>query len=339
MEALKAPRIRDVAVAAGVSSATVSRVLNDHKHVAAEVRERVFAAVGAVGYRTDLIARTLRTGQTKTIGLLSSDLTSPIAALTCVAAVSAASAAGYAMMLCDSNFSAEKERDHIMHLIDRRADGVIVFAANDRVNNIEPLLQRRTAVVLANAEMAGVHTDCVLSDDEAGFYVATKHLIERGHRAIAWVGGPQTLRSPRLARRGYLRALREGGLSVSPDYLLTCELSEQAGRLALRNLLELPRRPSAILAATSHLTLGCLREVLARNISVPTELSIIGCDDSIATSLFSPPLTVVARPMAKVTEAATALLIGRLEGRYESDSRQRLKFASSLLVRESTRAV
>lgn len=327
------PSIKDVAIRAGVSPATVSRVLNNHQ-VRPGVRERVMAAVQALEYRPDDAARSMRAHTTRIIGLLERDVRNPNFSIFCAEAEATASALGYVLFLCNSNRDSAKEAAYIDLLLRRRIDGVIIFVANEQVNNLTPLIDSKTPFLLLESEIEGIQGDSIVSDGEQGVYLATRYLLQLGHTEIAILPGRQSILPGRHRYRGYRRAMEEAGIQPDPRLVRFCEFDEDAGEREMNLLLDMAEvQPTAVIAGSNQITRGCLRTLARRGIQLPDDLSFIAFDDTDLTTLFSPPLTVVRR--AQKGELSVRLLVQRITGQLPPEP-QRIVTECELIVRGST---
>lgn len=304
----------DVARRAGVSQATVSLVLggNPRARVAAATRERVVRAAEELGYRPNILARGLVRGRSYALGVVVPDLSNPFF-LDVVAGVQrVASEAGYAVLLCDA-----RETDPVRHveaLRGRQVDGVVIDAMG--AWSLPPDALSGMAVVLVDEpseRLPGVASDAL----EAG-RLAAEHLLGLGHRELAFVGPAADTHTFRMRERGFFRRLREAGVALPSERLRRAHPSAAGGQAAMKALLSLPSRPTAVFCANDLLAVGALKACLKARVAVPGELSIVGCDDIELARVVTPELSTIAVPARELGARAARLLLRRLDGPGEA---------------------
>src|SRR5919205_779993 len=204
--------IREVAESAGVSYATVSHVINNTRVVTQETRERVLAAMAALNYHPNALARSLRQGKTNTIGLVLPDSANPFFAEISRGIEAEAFKKGYSVFLCNTELDVRRELFYVDVLSNKQVDGIIFVAAGDQADSLDFLLRQNMSVVMIDRDLPNVQVDAVLTDHQLGGYLATRHLIELGHRRIACIAGPSSITPGAERVIGYRRALEEAGL-------------------------------------------------------------------------------------------------------------------------------
>lgn len=327
----------DVAARAGVSLGTVSNVLNRPERVAPATRERVQQVIDELGFVRNEAARQLRAGRSRTIGLVVLDVGNPFFTDIAAGVEEAAEGAGLTVVLCNSNDDRNRESHHLSVLQEQRVFGVLISPVGARSRELDALRRRGTAVVLVDRG-SGRNQCSVSVDDAVGGELAAGHLLSLGHRRIAYVGGPASLRqvSERLA--GTRNAFETAGRP--PDSVAvveTGELTVAAGRDAARRILEMStrRRPTAVFCANDLLALGVLQQMTRSKVRVPEDLAIVGYDDIEFAGAAAVPLTSVRQPRAQLGRAAAELLIDEVENAAAHRHRQ-VVFEPELVVREST---
>ncbi|MBF9069386.1 LacI family DNA-binding transcriptional regulator [Streptacidiphilus fuscans] len=323
--------MRDVAERAGVGLGTVSRVLNGSGAVREETAGRVLAAIEAIGFQRNEIARSLRPGQhSHTFGLLLGDLTNPFYASLAKAAVEVAGREGYAVLLSTADEDPQVERRAIANLIGRRVAGLIVVPDQGDHSYLDHLnAHDRVPLVFVDRPATGTDADVVLLDNEGGARRATEHLIEQGHRRIAILVAPSYYTTGRRLR-GYRRALREAGLPVDERLIVTLNRGSAADAAsATRDLLASAEPPTAVFATTSFLTEGVLRATQ----QLRERLGLVGFDDFRFADLMQTPVTVVAADTEELGRHAARLLLDRIHG--ESGPPRRTVLPVHLIVRGS----
>jgi len=325
--------IRDVAREAGVSVATVSRVLANKPHVSPELRRRVLDAVERLGYRPNLVARSLRSQQSNTIGLIVSDIRNPYFTDVSRAVEDLAYENGYTVFLCNSDENPDKEALYLQSMRDHHVCGLIFSPTRPTSENFAALNLEIPTVVIDRAVKDG-EVDVVLLDNVEAAYRLTQHLLENGYRRLGGLFGEMSL-TGRERQRGFEKALREHGLTPAqvrfvPPYI-------QAGYEATLAMLQSATPPDAILATNSLLLAGALKAIRERGLPIPEAMGLAGFDETTWTPLVDPPLTVIAQPTYEIGRMAMKMLLERLA---EPDLPYRqVILKGQLIVRASTRRV
>jgi LacI family transcriptional regulator len=326
--------IVDVARRAGVSPSTVSHVLNQTRFVSPEARCRVEAAVEALGYRPNALARSLRSGRSHTLGLVLPDSGNPFFAELGREIQLAAYEAGYSVVLCNTENDVEKERGSVALLTRAQVDGIVLVAVDDRGDALGSLVRQRLPVVVMDRERPDLELDTVLTDHRQGGLAAARHLAGLGHRRIGCVAGPPGLSPSALRLAGYRQALEEAGLAYDPELVRHGDFHPASGHAATRALLALPRPPTALFACNDLMAFGALRAAAELGRRVPGDLAVAGYDDVELAAFAVPPLTTVAQPRAEMGRAAVRLLASRVQDPRQP--RQQALLPVSLVVRRSS---
>lgn len=326
--------IRDVAARAGVSHQTVSRVINDSRHVLPETRERVLAAMNELGYRPNAIARSLAAGQSYLLGCIAQNLTDYTFACIIEGAERYAREAGYYTL----SSSAEDEltfKSLIEQLVRTgRVDGLIV--TQPYLDQRFQYLPRDIPVVLVGAR-AREHGFCsVMIDNAEGTRLALQHLLELGHRQIAMITGPQIEDCVLDRTHAYLTTLEDLSMPFDPRYLVQGDWSASSGYDAVKTWLAQQLPFTAIYAQNDRMAIGAIRALHEHGLRVPEDVSVVGFDDMPLAAYFDPPLTTVRQDMYAIGREAARLLLQALEG--QSCATQVL-ITPQLIVRQSTRAL
>ena len=326
----RGPTVHDVARRAGVSQPTVSLVLSGHPtaRVAPATRERVRRAAEELGYRPNVVARGLQQGRSYALGIIVSDLRNPFSIDVVSGAERVAAKEGYAVLLCDA-----RERPvqaHLEELHARFIDGVIVEAGGAAVTLQSQPHDRN--LVLIDEPAALLPT--VLADIEAAGRLAAQHLIQLGHRSIGFIGPAADLFRYRMMERAFVRVLRENVLPIRSDWLRRTSATAPGGEQTMRALLAQRHRPTAVFCANDLIAIGALKACAAQQISVPDQMSVMGCDDIEMARLVMPELTTIALPAREMGARAARLLIRRLTG--QTSDRSPRPLPARLVVRGST---
>ncbi|MCW7946617.1 LacI family transcriptional regulator [Streptomyces hygroscopicus] len=333
--------IKDVARAAGVSVGTVSNVINRPEAVASETRARVLSAIDRLGYVRSESARQLRAGRSRIMGLLVLDMGNPFFVDVARGAERAAREAGLGVMVCNSARSPAEEADYLALFAEQRVRGVLLTPADATGPNVQAFRRHGIPFVLVDRVAEGATECSVRVDDTAGGALAVRHLVDAGHRSLAFVSGPPALGQVRDRRTGALNALAEAGLgSEALRELPTERLDVPAGRDAGARLLGLADRPTAVFCANDLLALGVLQAMYAAGVRVPEDLAIVGYDDIEFAAAAAVPLTSVRQPAVTMGALAAELLLEETEAETESGRRghehRRVVLQPKLVVRRSS---
>ncbi len=329
--------VTDVAARAGVSLGTVSNVLNRPDRVSAATRERVLQAIDELGFVRNEAARQLRAGRSRTIGLIVLDVGNPFFTDIAAGVESAAADAGLSVVLCNSGEDVEREQHYLSVLEQQRAYGILVSPITGKDAQLRAIRRRGIPVVLVDRG-SGRRQCSVSVDDVVGGEIAVAHLIECGHRDIAFVGGPVSIKQVSDRLEGARRAMRAAGLPEKRISVIeTGALNVSEGRSAGKRIAEMAarRRPTAAFCANDLVALGLLQEMTRRRVAVPDELAIIGYDDIEFAAAAAVPLTSIRQPRHQLGLAAAGLLIEEAD-QADSHQHRQVVFEPSLVVREST---
>ena len=306
---------RDVARVAGVSQATVSRVLNNSSRVSSQVRERVCKAIAALGYHPDEVARSLVSRRSRTIGLIVADITNPFYAETARVIATTAQMRGYSVFLCNTDNDPKLEREYLQVVLRRRVDGIIFGSVRLGDSAVRELIESRFPVVMYNRYLGPSVGNYVVVDNRQGAYSATVHLIHLGHRNIAFLGGPDEFSTARERREGFLAALQDCGVPVRQEWVRSGMFRSQVAYQEAFGLLSAKERPTAIFAGNDLMAFGVLEAAAHCNLRVPEDLSVVGFDDIEMASHQALGLSTVSQERQRMAEMAVRSLIDLIEGR------------------------
>ncbi len=328
-----APNIQDVARLAKVSSATVSRVLSGKPFVTEEVRQRVMRAVRELEYQPSRVARSLRVKSSQIIALIISDIQNSFFTSLVRAVEDRANAQNYALFLCNSDENPSKEAMYIDLMLAERVAGVIITPANETCPHIQKLLDANIPVVSVDRRIKNVEVDTVALDNISAAYDVVKLLLENGHSQIGAILASKEIMTGQERYLGYKKALEEWQIPIDPTLIRTGIPKENSGYLSTCELLALPNPPTAIFTGNNLLTIGALRAISDRQLRIPEDLSLVGFDDLVWTSLIKPRLTVVSQPTYEMGQAAANLILDRI---LEPNRPTReIIFKAHLQIRES----
>ncbi len=327
--------IKDVAAAAGVSVGTVSNVLNRPDLVASATRDRVQSAIDRLGFVRNESARQLRAGRSRSIGLVVLDVANPFFTDVAHGVEQVADGNATIVMLCNTGESPDRERRHLEMLEQQRVLGVLITPVDARNPQIDAMIGRGTPVVLVD-RLAPRRNQCSVGvDDVLGGRLATRHLVDQGHRRIAFVGGPFTIPQVSERHQGAVSALV--GTPAEMLVLESASLTVSAGRHAGAELAGLPtrRRPTAVFCANDLLALGVLQELARHGLHAPKDVAVVGYDDIDYVAAASVPLTSVRQPRELLGRTAAELIFEEVE-QGSSHKHRRVVFEPELVVRESS---
>lgn len=305
---VRSSRLTDVAAAAGVSAATVSRYLNESLSLPSGTAARIDQAIRALDYRPNPHARRLSLGRSDAIGLVLPDIGNPFFARLAAAVEEAADAAGLELMLAATLNRPERERLYLERMRRHHVDGLIFVTNHGDGGELARIINTARGVVLVDEDVHGALGPKVFCDNEQGGTLAARHLLQAGHRALAYIGGPTELMSGKARLSGFRQAVRAAGPPARVVAELSGPYSLAHGRAATISLLAMTPRPTAIFAASDEIALGVLSVLKAEAIRVPHDMSIIGFDDVGPLDLFDPPLTTIRQPVAEMGRRAVELL-------------------------------
>ncbi|MFD9907570.1 LacI family DNA-binding transcriptional regulator [Streptomyces sp. NPDC059063] len=307
--------IKDVAARAGVSVATVSRVLNGHASVSPGARTRVLDAVEALGYRPNTLARSLRTDQTRTLGLIISDVLNPYFTELARSVEEEARALGYSIIFGNADERPEIQDHHIRTLLDRRIDGLLVSPTDGGSPLILDAARAGTPMVFVDRWIPGVDVPVVRADGRAAVRDLVAHLHGLGHRRLAIIAGPAATTTGSERVEAFRDALAEYGIELPAAYVGQGDFQAASGRRATERFLDLPEPPDVVFAADNLMALGALDAIRARGLRVPDDIALAAFDDIPWFVHTDPPVTAVAQPTGELGRAAVRALTDRIEGR------------------------
>ena len=325
--------IRDVARAAGVSTATVSHVINKTRFVSDEVRARVLEAVGSCSYYPNAHARSLASGRSNIIGLLISDIANPFFPELVKSIEAAAFEHGYDVVLSNTNYDPERTSHYVKRLIERKVAGVALMTSELDPALIGELARKEVPVVFLDPGELGAHMSNLRVDYGTGIEQVIRHVVSLGHEQIAFIGGPSHLRS--AARR--LEAFRSSmgrHLPDSPLRIYQGDFKLEGGRRAAREILNGSQRPTAVVTANDMMALGAMAEFRDASLEIPGDISIVGFDDIAFAALANPPLTTVCLPRDELGRRAVEALVETIS--HPEQQRCDVSISTHLIVRSST---
>ncbi len=329
--------LKDVAKRAGVSATTVSLVLNQgsNSRISETTRNKILYITKELGYQTNKTPPGTPIAVPPTIGLVFTDVTNPFFTAMAAAIEDVASRYGYNIILCNTQRNLKKEREYLEVLSRRRVDGLLIAPVDDQESDITDFVKRNTPVVFIDRCLEGEeHTNAVLLDNLGGAYLATKHLLDLGHRRIGLINGRRTVLTGKDRLKGYKKALQEYHIPVQEELICDGFFTVEGGQEATQTLLNLSPPPSALLSCGGVMSIGALLEMRQRGITLPRDLSFVSFDDEKWCILIEPPLTVIAQPVNELGTEAAQLVIQLIQG-WGTETSQHIILKPQLIVRNS----
>ncbi|WP_199616179.1 LacI family DNA-binding transcriptional regulator [Paenibacillus alkalitolerans] len=324
--------IYDIARIAGVSTATVSKVINNNGRISDKTRKKVQKIIDELQYHPNVLASAMKGKFTYQIALLIPDIDNPVYAQYLKHIEECGQDAGFSIVMCSTDNDAGKEARHIALMRQKRADGFIIASKFQNEPLLQALIDEKVPVVLFAFEKPQLSVDCVTVDDFMGGFAAAEHLISLGHRRIGVIAEHSYSGAERV--RGYFAALQSAGIGEEDGLVIYAGSGLDEGEKACGRLLDLDNRPSAIFGCNDVMAAGALRAARNRGIAVPGELSVIGFDDTPWCRIVHPELSSIAMPVHELGKKAMEVIVNHIE--QKDTSRQSIRMFPKLVVRGST---
>lgn len=324
--------IQQVAKTAGVSVATVSRVLNGQNTVSAKTRMKVEEAIKKLNYEPSLLGRNLRTSESRLLLILIPTISNPFYLEIIKGIEQVAISQNYNILLCETDSNPQKENIYFDLVRKKMADGIISM---DPAVNVETLkkLAENYAIIQCSEYEECTGIPYVTIDNEEASYRAVKHLIQIGHHKIALINADEKYLFARQRKMGYKRALEENGITLKNEYIIpTQQIGFENGQHAMKKVLNLQDRPTAVFAVSDLLAIGALKEINAAGLHVPNDIAVVGFDKIDFSNMTNPTLTTIAQPMHKMGNVAARMLIDKIKG----EEVESIILDHELVIREST---
>jgi len=333
------PTIYEIAKKADVSSATVSRVINNHKSVRKETRQKVIRVLKEMNYYPHAGARSLRTKRTHIISLIIPDIENQFFPALAKGVQDRAKELDYYVLLCNTDEGENEEISYMRMLREHHIDGFIITPSGSKINkkSNEYLLELKKdnlPFVMIGHRLEDSTIDMVTVNTEEGAYGAVRHLIRLGHQRIGFLAGPISKGMSRGRLRGYRKALTEHGLKIDGDLIVEGDLRQESGYRQMKQLLGIKNPPTGIFAINDMVAIGAVKAIEEKELQIPEDIAVVGFDDIPLASIIKPSLTTVAQPKYEMGRMATEVLINKIEKGIQEPQRIRLK--TKLVVREST---
>lgn len=324
--------IQQVAKQAGVSVATVSRVLNGQKTVSGKTRMKVEEAIKKLNYEPSMLGRNLRNSESRLLLILIPTISNPFYLEIIKGIEQVAISQNYNILLCETDSDPERENIYFDLVRKKMADGIISMDPAVNGKTLKKLAENY-AIIQCSEYEEGSGIPYVTIDNEEASYRAVKHLVQIGHKKIALINSDEKYLYARQRKMGYKRALEENGIALKPEYIIpTQHLGFENGQQAMKKILNLEERPTAVFAVSDLLAIGALKEINASGLHVPSDMAVVGFDKIDFSNMTNPTLTTIAQPMHKMGTVAAKMLIDKIKG-IEVES---IILDHELVIREST---
>ncbi|MGA3162208.1 MAG: LacI family DNA-binding transcriptional regulator [Terracidiphilus sp.] len=331
--AARQPSIKDIARLAHVSHPTVSRALQNSPLVNPQTAERIRQIAEQAGYHASAVARGLVTRRTRTIGLVVTTAADPFTSEVFSGIEQEAHDRGYCVFLAESYADPESERKIVRTFAERRVDGIIVTSSRVGALYLPLLSEMMVPIVLVNNQHPGAFVHSVMIRNQEGVRAAAKHLIDLGHRRIAYLGDQFGYQSDAERCAGYREALEAAGIEFTPELVAPGDGKPEGGLRAMDQLLAMAHPPTAVCCYNDMTALGAMRSIRLRGLRVPQDISVVGFDDLFIASYLQPPLTTIRQPMRRMGKLAMESLFKLMSW---DESEIHIKVDAELIVREST---
>jgi LacI family transcriptional regulator len=334
--------IKDVAEKAGVSITTVSHVVNETRYVSEDLRMRVFDAMKELNYRPNSLARSLRSGRTRTIGLVLPDISNLFFAEISRKIEDRGFDYGYSVILCNTDENPDKEMLYVDVLMEKQVDGIIFISAGAENEDIFNLDNVDVPIVIADRDISSSNSDVVLVDNFKGGFDAANYLLSLGHHRIGCITGPSKVTPSAQRVEGYKKALMEADIQIDEKILYAGDFGFESGESAMWTMLNNPDLPSAVFVCNDMMAIGAIRAIQVTGRKIPEDISLIGFDNIPFAGTVYPSLTTIAQPIHEMADIAVDLLVERIKIKHdqkhsksEKPIYKRVVLATKLIERES----
>ncbi len=328
--------IKDVARLAGVSTTTVSHVLNKTRFVAENTAVKVWKAVEQLNYAPSAVARSLKCNSTRTIGMLVTKSNNPYLAEVVHGVEAYCYNQGYTLILCNTEGDVDKQKNYLRMLSEKRVDGLLVMCTDINEDLIELLEKKQELpMVVMQLETDIDKIDCIHDNAELGGYLATKHLIDKGHIKIACISGQLDRSTCLLRLAGYKKALAEANITFNPAFIFEADFECESAVKATKAILALSERPTAVFCFNDIMALAAISTFRQANLDIPNDVSVVGYDNIDLAAFFSPPLTTVHQPKNRLGKNAIIMLLERINNKEKKQ--QIIQMQPELIERQSVK--
>lgn len=328
------PTIKQVSMQAGVSQATVSRVMNGSARVSDSTRQRVEQAMKDMGYTPNAFAQSLASNRSNGIGLVVSELNGPFYGELMEGLELTLREANKYLLIASGHSNEAMEKSAVEFLVSRRCDALVLHAERLSDDYLETLAER-IPIVLINRLVPSLSTYCIHLDNEDGGYQATRHLLAQGRRHVACISGPTWKQDAKDRVRGYERALQEAGIKVDPRLITAGDFKVDSGRQAVKALLSKQPKIDGLFVGDDDMAMGAMSELQHRNVRIPEDIAVIGFDDVPYARYMSPPLSSMYLPINEMAVMAAQQILHRV---YKQPVTLKSRYQAALRPRQSSGA-
>lgn len=326
------PTIYDVAKAAGVSIATVSKVLNNTGNIRDSTREKVKQIMEKLNYQPSLMASALTGKGTETLGLVVPDISNPFFSEMAKTIEDRAHESGMSVIICSTDENTEKEKKYIELLQRKQVDGMIVASSFHDMEILKRVVDQKTPLVMLTQDDEGLSVTSISVDDFKGGFEATSHLISAGHRDIVMIA--EYAKSSKFRINGYLEAYKEYGIETSEENIYRTIASIENGREVFRKIVQRGKVPIGIFACNDLIAVGVIQEAKEMGLKIPDDLSIVGFDNTILATTTVPGLTTIAQPITEMGKRVVDVIIREIK--EKNQTKERILFKPELIIRGTT---
>ncbi len=327
-------RIKDIAKEAGVSTATVSHVINNTKFVSDETRVKVQKAIKKFDYHPNTHAQSLALGKSKMIGLLVSDIANPFFPEIIKSVESAVFSNGYSLILLNTDYDTKRAVEYVHRLIQMRVAGIILMNSEFDQSFVKEAKLKRTSIVFHDQHIVDEKMSTIILDYDVGISEAVQHLVSLGHTDIAHIAGSHEIYSAVIRENAFKAAIKKFVRGAGKPRIFEGDFRFEGGRHAARRILAEKKRPTGVVVANDMMALGAMQEFKAAGLSIPGDISIIGFDDISFASLSEPPLTTVCSPRVEIGRRAVEALLLTVDRPHQLGVE--IKIPTYLITRGST---
>ena len=332
--------IKDVAKMAGVSTTTVSHVINKTRFVAKETEEAVMQAIKSLKYSPSAVARSLKVNTTKSIGMIVTTSESPYFAEIIHAVEDHCYRQGYSLFLCNTQNDPEKIKNHVEMLAKKRVDGLLVMCSEYTQHSLDVLSGFSSVPMVVMDWGPNVDTDIIEDNSFTGGYIATKHLIDCGHKSIGLIAGELDKTTARTRYEGFVKAMNEANLSIHENWIMEGFFEPEDGYECMNKILSQDNLPTAVFCCNDVMALGAISAITEKGLRVPDDISIIGYDNIHSSRFYAPPLTTIHQSKSRLGAQAVNLLFERIANKdNENHQKHRIAIHPELVLRKSVRTL
>ncbi len=330
--------IKDVAKMAGVSTTTVSHVINKTRFVAKETEEAVMQAIKSLKYSPSAVARSLKVNTTKSIGMIVTTSESPYFAEIIHAVEDHCYRQGYSLFLCNTQNDPEKIKNHVEMLTKKRVDGLLVMCSEYTQHSLDVLSSFSSVPMVVMDWGPNTDTDIIEDNSFTGGYLATKHLIDCGHKEIGLIAGELDKTTARTRYEGFVKAMNETNLPIHENWIMEGFFEPEDGYECMNKILAQDSLPTAVFCCNDVMALGAISAITEKGLRVPDDISIIGYDNIHSSRFYAPPLTTIHQSKSRLGAQAVNLLFERIANKdNDNHEKHRIAIHPELVIRKSVR--